>query len=129
VARHARAQRVRVGLARIGQELRLEIEDDAAGFPSRTAKQPHSVTPGRIASRFVARRASRAELAPGASLEVRVPFTGRRGRIAAVRVAGGAALRVSRKRRSRGAAARNAACAAESAGGSPAAHAHGRELI
>jgi signal transduction histidine kinase len=37
VARHARASRVRVALAAIGDELRLEIEDDGVGLPPKSA--------------------------------------------------------------------------------------------
>jgi signal transduction histidine kinase len=33
VARHARAKRVRVALAALGEELRLEVEDDGVGLP------------------------------------------------------------------------------------------------
>jgi signal transduction histidine kinase len=36
VARHARAKHVRVALAAIGGDLRLEIEDDGIGIPQRS---------------------------------------------------------------------------------------------
>ncbi len=44
VARHARASRVRVGLAVIAGELRLEIEDDGVGLKSRNGSGPPTGT-------------------------------------------------------------------------------------
>jgi len=44
VARHARAKRVRVALAAMGDELRLEIEDDGVGFAPRPEHEPQSGT-------------------------------------------------------------------------------------
>jgi signal transduction histidine kinase len=44
VARHSRAKRVRVALAALGGDIRLEIEDDGVGLPARNGTEPQSGT-------------------------------------------------------------------------------------
>jgi signal transduction histidine kinase len=78
VARHARARRVRVGLACMKEELRLEIEDDGVGFPSPNG-QATPLGNGLVGIRERVRAlGGRLVLSsrPGASLEIRVPFDG-----------------------------------------------------
>jgi len=76
VARHARAGRVRVALTAMGPELRLEIEDDGVGLPSRDGEKAPTGT-GLVGIRERVRALGgqlvlRGER--GVHLEVRVPL-------------------------------------------------------
>jgi len=77
VARHARARRVRVALAAMGDELRLEIEDDGVGFTPSGGRGPQAGI-GLVGIRERV-RALGGELAvnsgKGVRLEARVPLS------------------------------------------------------
>jgi signal transduction histidine kinase len=78
VVRHARAQRVRIALSATAKELRLEIEDDGIGFPSRQANGSRPGT-GLVGIRERARALGGTvtlSSGKGARLRVTVPLKG-----------------------------------------------------
>lgn len=68
VRQHARATRVEVSLFRAGQEIRLDIVDDGAGFdPAKVARRPQDLSRGGYG--LAATRARLAELGGGLTIE------------------------------------------------------------